>query len=150
MRRGLRSVHHIFEITTARIPGIQPAGLIKTVQEFNQAVQIGELDLDHLDGKRTAGIIPPKSNWAMPLDTSPYTAVPVTGGVTFTFGGLKVNETAQVINTQDRIIPGLYVAGELMGEIYYYNYPGATSVIRGAVFGRIAGKHAAERAKKTG
>ncbi|MFC1873551.1 FAD-binding protein, partial [Chloroflexota bacterium] len=61
---------------------------------------------------------------------------------TFTFGGLKVNGNGQVISTSGNIIPGLYAAGEPIGEIYYYNYPGATSVIRGAVFGRIAAKHA--------
>ena len=127
--------------------GILPAALVQTVEEFNAAVQPGKLDLDNLDGKHTEGIIPPKSNWAMPLDTPPFTAVPVTGGITFTFGGLKTNENGQVLNTSEKVIPGLYAAGELMGEIYYYNYPGATSVIRGAVFGRIAGRHAAERAK---
>jgi tricarballylate dehydrogenase len=85
----------------------------------------------------------------LPIDTLPFTAVPVTGGITFTFGGLKVNASGQVLNTWDRVIPGLYAAGELMGEIYYYNYPGATSVIRGAVFGRIAGQHAAERVARS-
>ncbi|MFC2006087.1 FAD-dependent tricarballylate dehydrogenase TcuA [Chloroflexota bacterium] len=126
--------------------GIIPDGLVQTVEEFNAAVQPGELDLDHLDGKHTEGVTPPKSNWAIPVDTPPFTAVPVTGGITFTFGGLKTNVNGQVINTLDKVIPGLYVAGEPIGEIYYYNYPGATSVIRGAVFARIAGKHAAERA----
>ncbi len=85
----------------------------------------------------------------MPLDTPPFMAVPVTGGITFTFGGLKTNSDGQVINTSGKVIPGLYAVGELMGEIYYYNYPGATSVIRGAVFGRTAGRHAAERIKAT-
>ena len=83
----------------------------------------------------------------MTLDTPPFIAVPVTGGITFTFGGLKTNESGQVLSTSGKVIPGLYTAGEPMGEIYYYNYPGATSVIRGAVFGRITGRHAAERAK---
>jgi len=128
---------------------IPPAALVQTVKEFNAAVQPGELDLDRLDGKCTEGITPPKSNWAMPMDTPPFTAVPVTGGITFTFGGLKTNGDGQVINTSEKVIPGLYAAGELVGEVYYYNYPGATSVIRGAVFGRIAGRHAAEQAKGT-
>jgi tricarballylate dehydrogenase len=127
--------------------GIPRASLLETVTDFNGAVQPGELDLDRLDGKHTEGITPPKSNWAMPLDTPPFTAVPITGGITFTFGGLKANGEGQVISTSERIIPGLYAAGELIGEVYYYNYPGATSVIRGAVFGRVAGKHAAARAR---
>ncbi len=120
--------------------------LERTVQAFNRAVQPGELDLDRLDGKGTRGIHPPKSNWAMPLEKPPFVAVPVTGGITFTFGGLKVDTSARVLDPAGAPIAGLYAAGELMGEIFYYNYPGATSVIRGAVFGRIAGSEAARRA----
>ena len=107
----------------------------------------GELDLDRLDGKRTEGISPPKSNWAVALEEPPFVAVPVTGGITFTFGGLKVDGSARVLDTAGRVIDGLYAVGETMGEVYYYNYPGATSVLRGAVFGRIAGRDAALRAK---
>ena len=84
----------------------------------------------------------------MPLDTPPFVAVPVTGGITFTFGGLKTDENGRVINIWEKVIPGLYAVGEPAGEVYYYNYPGATGVIRGAVFGRIAGKHAAKRVKE--
>jgi tricarballylate dehydrogenase len=127
--------------------GIPAAALVQTVNEYNAAVQPGELDLDHLDGKHTEGIFPPKSNWAMTIDKPPFVSVPVTGGITFTFGGLKTNEKGQVINTWEKVIPGLYAAGEVQGEVFYYNYPGATGVIRGAVFGRIAAKDAAKRAK---
>ena len=127
--------------------GIPPEGLARTVREFNAAVQPGELDLDRLDGKSTSGIAPPKSNWAVPLEEPPFVAVPVTGGVTFTFGGLKVDGSARVLDTAGRVIEGLYGAGEVIGELYYYNYPGATSVLRGAVFGRIAGRDAALRAR---
>jgi tricarballylate dehydrogenase len=126
--------------------GIERDSLVRTVADYNEAVQPGEFDLDRLDGKRTAGITPPKSNWALPLTEPPFVGVPVTGGITFTFGGLKVDERARVIDTAGRIIDGLYAAGELMGEVYYYNYPGATSVLRGCVFGRIAGREAARRA----
>lgn len=125
---------------------IPPDGLERTVDAYNSAVQPGELDLDRLDGKRTEGVRPPKSNWAMPLTEPPFVAVPVTGGITFTFGGLKADTTARVIDVSGAPIAGLYAAGEPMGEIFYYNYPGATSVIRGAVYGRIAGSDAARRA----
>ncbi len=125
---------------------IPAQSLTRTVDEFNAAVQPGELDLDRLDGKGTAGIAPPKSNWAMRLEEPPFVAVPVTGGITFTFGGLKVDARARVHDTVGRAIEGLYGAGEVIGEIFYYNYPGATSVLRGAVFGRIAGREAARRA----
>jgi tricarballylate dehydrogenase len=122
--------------------------LLDTIGDFNRGVQPGEYDLDRLDGKRTLGIAPPKSNWALTLDTPPYLAIPVTGGITFTFGGLKCDTSARVIDTRGRVMEGLYAAGETMGEIFYYNYPGASSVIRGAVYGRIAGRHAAGRAEE--
>lgn len=125
---------------------LPPENLMDTVANFNAAVQPGEYDLDRLDGKRTVGITPPKSNWALPLDTPPYIAIPVTGGITFTFGGVKCDTTARVIDTRGQVMAGLYAAGEPMGEIFYFNYPGASSVIRGAVFGKIAGAHAAGRA----
>jgi len=119
--------------------------LLETVGAFNVAVQPGEYNLDRLDGKRTAGITPAKSNWALPLDQPPYIAIPVTGGITFTFGGLKCDASARVMDTRGKVMEGLYAAGETMGEFFYYNYPGASSVIRGAVFGRIAGEQAAGR-----
>ncbi len=122
--------------------------LLETVGTFNAAVQPGDYDLDRLDGKRAAGITPPKSNWALPLDHPPYIAIPVTGGITFTFGGLKCDTVARVIDTRGKVMEGLYAAGETMGEIFYYNYPGASSVIRGAVFGRIAAADAAARAAR--
>jgi tricarballylate dehydrogenase len=125
---------------------IPSADLLRTVEEYNAAVQPGEFDLDRLDGKGTSGLTPPKSNWALPLTEAPFVAVPVTGGITFTFGGLKVDGRARVLDTAGRAIDGLYAAGETIGEIFYYNYPGATSVLRGAVFGRIAGRQAARRA----
>ncbi len=127
--------------------GIAPDGLARTVREYNAAVQPGALDLDRLDGKGTRGIRPPKSNWALTIEERPFIGLPVTGGITFTFGGLKVDGGARVHDTAGRVIEGLYAAGELMGEVYYYNYPGATSVLRGAVFGRIAGREAAGRAR---
>jgi tricarballylate dehydrogenase len=83
-----------------------------------------------------------KSNWARPIDRPPFLAWPIICGNCFTFGGLKVDPSARVLNTDGAAIPGLYAAGETMG-LYYGTYPGATSVLRGAVFGRIAGAHAA-------
>lgn len=130
----------------ARALEIPPDALDDTVRSYNAAVQPGHFDLDRLDGKR-ADCTPPKSNWAMPIEEPPFVAVPVTGGITFTFGGLKIDASARVIDTAGRVIDGLYAAGETIGEIFYYNYPGATSVLRGCVFGRIAGAHAADRAR---
>lgn len=125
--------------------GIPAAALEATVARYNAACGGGEFKPLELDGLSTSGLVPPKSNWARPLDTPPYRAYPFIAANTFTFGGLKVNPTAQVLNSNGEMIPGLYAAGETMG-LYYGTYTGATSVLRGAVFGRIAGRDAALRA----
>ncbi|MEJ2624755.1 MAG: FAD-binding protein [Pseudolabrys sp.] len=100
------------------------------------------LELDGLATK--AGFTPVKSNWARAIDKQPFRAFPIICGNCFTFGGLKVDTEARVIDSDGAVIPGLYAAGETMGR-YYGAYAGATSVLRGAVFGRIAGGHAASR-----
>ena len=123
--------------------GIDPEGLARTVREFNDAVQPGGFDPTALDGKRTLGIDPPKSNWALPLDTPPYVGYAVTCGITFTFGGLKIDEHARVLDSSDTPISSLYAAGELVGGLFYDNYPGGSGLMSGAVFGRIAGANAA-------
>jgi tricarballylate dehydrogenase len=130
----------------ARLMGVPVATFLQTIDEYNQAVdRQTPFDPDRRDGKAALGIVPPKSNWALPIEEPPFLAFGVTGGITFAFGGLKTDTSARVIDTSDRVIPGLYAAGEPQGEFYYYNYPGATSVLRGCVFGRIAGEHAAQR-----
>ncbi len=130
----------------ARLIDVPEANLAETLDSFNSSINDAEYNLDIMDGKR-ASTTPPKSNWALPLDEPPYVAIPVTGGITFTFGGLKCDTTARVIDTRGVVMDGLYAAGEPMGEIFYYNYPGASSVIRGAVYGRISARDAARRAK---
>ena len=94
------------------------------------------------DGLATVGLEIPKSNWSRPVDKGPFFAYPIIPGICFTYGGVKTNKRAQVIDNDGRAIPGLYAAGEAAG-LYYQVYTGATSVLRGAVFGRIAGEHAA-------
>jgi tricarballylate dehydrogenase len=89
--------------------------------------------------------MPKKSNWARPVERPPFLAFPIICGNCFTFGGLRIDSDARVINADGEIIPGLYAAGEVIG-LYYGTYAGATSVLRGAVFGRIAGRHAAKPA----
>jgi tricarballylate dehydrogenase len=95
-----------------------------------------------VDGLATRGLNPPKSNWARPLNTAPFKAYPIVSSIVFTFGGLKTDSLARVLNLEGDPIPGLYAAGEAQG-LYYRNYTGATSVLKGAVFGRIAGRDAA-------
>ena len=130
--------------------GIDPEGLARTVRDFNDSVQPGDFDPTALDGKCTLGIDPPKSNWALPLDTPPYVGYAVTCGITFTFGGLKIDEQACVLDSGDGPIPGLFAAGELLGGLFYDNYPGGSGLMAGAVFGRIAGKSAAGREGASG
>ena len=124
--------------------GIDAEGLVRTVTEFNAACLPGTFNPSILDGVRTDGISPPKSNWALPLDHPPYLGYAVTGGITFTFGGLKIDpRTAQVFDTEDRPMPGLFAAGELAGGLFYHNYAGGSGLMAGAVVGRIAGMAAA-------
>jgi len=91
----------------------------------------------------TQGITPAKSNWALPIDEPPYVAYVTTTGITFTFGGLRVNAQTEVQDVTDRSIPGLYAAGELVGGLFYENYPGGSGLMAGSVFGKIAGHQAA-------
>jgi tricarballylate dehydrogenase len=122
--------------------GIDGDGLTKTVAEFNASIVDVPFDPAVKDG-RAARVDPPKSNWAQALDSPPYYGYAVACGITFTFGGLKVDEHARVVGTDDRPIAGLYAAGEMVGGIFYDNYPGGTGLTSGAVFGQIAGEHAA-------
>jgi len=124
--------------------GIPGTVLEATVASYNNACVPGVFNPRAVDHLGTQGIEPAKSNWARALDQPPFQAYPIVSSIVFTFGGLKVNASAQVVNTDGDAIPGLYAAGETMG-LYYGAYTGATSVMKGAVFGRIAGLDAARR-----
>src|SRR5262249_20287378 len=95
------------------------------------------------DGRAARGLAVAKSNWANTIDEPPFEAYAVTCGVTFTFGGVRVSTEAQVIDTEGEPINGLYAAGEMVGGLFYFNYPGGTGLRAGSVFGRIAGTSAA-------
>ncbi len=126
---------------------IDVEGLTRTVDAFNRACQPGDYNPSVLDGKCTKGITPPKSNWALPIDTPPYTGFVVTCGITFTFGGLRINANGEVLDLVDRPIRGLYAAGELVGGIFYENYLGGAGLMSGSVFGRLAGQSAGRHSK---
>jgi len=120
---------------------------LKELQDYNKAVQTDvPFNPNVKDGRGTKGLAIPKSNWANTLDTAPFEAYAVTCGITFTFGGLRITTDAQVLSTDGLPIPGLYAAGELVGGIFYFNYPGGTGLTNGAVFGKIAGASAAKAA----
>ena len=125
---------------------INPEELQKTIETYNESVQEGDFNPTALDGKHTKGIFPPKSNWAQEMDSPPYLGYAVTCGITFTFGGLKIDSNTQVQDNSDMPIPGLFAAGELTGGLFFNNYPGGSGLMSGAVFGKIAGENAAKSA----
>ena len=125
------------------------AAFIRTVNEFNAAVQQGEFDPFRLDGKSAIGITPPRNNWALAIDTPPFEGFPVVCGMTFTFGGLQITPEARVVHTMGYPIPGLYAAGEMVGGLWHGNYPSGAGMMAGTVFGRISGANAAEEALQT-
>jgi tricarballylate dehydrogenase len=130
----------------AGLTGISRDAFLHTVAEFNAACDAAvEFDPTVMDGKATKGIAPAKSNWAIRIDEPPFYAYPITGGITFTFGGLAVNSHAQVIGIQGEPIAGLYAVGDVAG-IFFHNYPSCTGQTRNAVFALKAAKHAAAQA----
>ena len=122
------------------------AQALLTLQEYNAAAKHASdgFDPTQKDGMATAGLALEKSNWATKIEKPPYYAYTATGGITFTFGGLKVDENARVIGTDWRPIPGLLACGEMIGGLFYDNYPAGTGLVSGATFGRIAGRTAAQ------
>src|SRR6266566_2352748 len=126
-----------------KLDGVNAGEFVKTVAEWNNAVRTDvPFNPNIKDGRRTEGLAINKSNWANTLDAPPYEAYAVTCGVTFTFGGLRITADGEVLNTDYRPIRGLYAAGELVGGLFYFNYPGGTGLMAGSVFGRIAGNRA--------
>ena len=130
--------------------GIDREGMERTVAAYNAACHPGTFNPAQRDGLHTEGVEPPKSNWALPLNEPPYVGFAVTCGITFTFGGLRIEpRTGAVLDTEDRPIRGLHAAGELVGGLFYHNYAGGTGLMAGAVFGRTAGYGAAASALAT-
>ena len=128
--------------------GLPSGALEETVRGYNACCQPGKSTPLELDGLATRGLVPQKSNWATPIDEAPFHAYPIISANVFTFGGLKIDTSARVLNGDGDPMPGLFAAGEIVGT-YFGNYTGATSVLKGLVFGRIAGTVAAnERTRR--
>jgi tricarballylate dehydrogenase len=127
-----------------QLEGVEAAECLKTLNEYNDAV-MDEVRFNPavLDGRGTKGLDVPKTNWANKLDEPPYEAYAITCGITFTFGGLRIDGEGRVLDTDLQSIPGLHAAGELVGGLFYFNYAGGTGLMNGSVFGRIAGATAA-------
>jgi len=144
IRQVTKRVANTLEDLVKQLDDVDADAALKELRAYNAAVQTGiPFNPNVKDGRRTEGLAIPKSNWANVLDTPPFEAYAVTCGITFTFGGLRIDTHARVISTDGAVIPGLYAAGELVGGIFYFNYPGGTGLTNGAVFGRIAGTSAA-------
>jgi tricarballylate dehydrogenase len=128
----------------AKLEDTDGARALETLTAYNAAVRTDiAFDPNVKDGRRTDGLAIPKSNWANTLDEPPFEAYAVTCGVTFTFGGLRIDPASGAVLDVDLVpIPGLYAAGELVGGLFYENYPGGTGLMAGAVFGRLAGTSA--------
>ncbi|MCM2503803.1 FAD-dependent tricarballylate dehydrogenase TcuA [Aureimonas altamirensis] len=139
------------EALLGKLEGIEDkAALRATVDAYNEAVDDSvAFDPTVKDGKGTKGLSLPKSNWAQKIDTGPFKAYPVTGGITFTYGGLKVGETGAVLRTDGNAIEGLYACGEMVGGVFFNGYPGGSGLTSGVVFGRRAGYGAAASAVAT-
>jgi tricarballylate dehydrogenase len=128
-----------------KLDDVNPDAALDEIRRYNAAVrQDVPFNPNVKDGRCTTGLPVNKSNWANTLDEPPFEAYAVTCGITFTFGGLRIDTEARVISTDGGPIPGLYAAGELVGGIFYFNYPGGSGLTNGAVFGRIAGAAAAQ------
>jgi len=131
-----------------KLEGVNAAKALETINAFNAAVKREvPFNPNIKDGRCTVGLPVPKSNWAITIEEPPFEAYAVTCGLTFTFGGVKIDTSARVIDTDGQAIPGLYAAGEMVGGIFYFNYPGGTGLTNGSVFGRIAGTTAGARAR---
>jgi tricarballylate dehydrogenase len=139
---SLRDEYRIKQITkVTKLDGVNPEACLRELKAYNAAVR---RDIPYnpaiKDGKCTEGLKVNKTNWANVLDEPPYEAYAVTCGVTFSFGGVKIDPAnGQVQDQAGQGITGLYAAGEMVGGLFYHNYPGGTGLTSGAVFGKLAG-----------
>jgi len=136
------------EDLVSRLDDVHAEKALANIHDYNAAVHTEvEFNPNVKDGRCTLGLDIPKSNWANTIDTPPFEAYAVSCGITFTFGGLRITTGAQVVDTEGMPISGLYAAGELVGGLFYFNYPGGTGLMSGTVFGRIAGDSAGKAAQ---
>ncbi len=147
IRRVTKAQADTLEELAGKLEDVDAERFLATVSEYNAAVdQTVPFNPNVKDGRAAKGLAVPKSNWANTIERPPFLAFAVTCGITFTFGGLRITNGGQVVDTEGQPIPGLYAAGELVGDIFYFNYPGGTGLMSGAVFGKIAGASAAAAA----
>ena len=148
IRQVTKATANTLEELVAKLDDVNPQAALEEIRAYNAAVrQDVPFNPNIKDGRGTTGLAVNKTHWANTIDTGPFEAYAVTCGITFTFGGLRIDTQARVLSTDGDPIVGLYAAGELVGGIFYFNYPGGTGLTNGAVFGRIAGASAASSAR---
>jgi tricarballylate dehydrogenase len=131
-----------------KLEGVDPKAFLEEIKAYNAAVMKDvPFDPNIKDGRGTKGLAVNKTNWANTIDEAPFEAYATTCGITFSFGGIKINTEGHVLDADDKPIPGLYAAGEIVGGIFYFNYPGGSGLAAGMVFGKVAGDSAAKLAK---
>ena len=156
----LRPEYRIKEITKVsaetldelcrKLDDVDSERALDTISAYNKAVRTDiPFDPNVKDGRGTQDLAIRKSNWANTIDEPPFEAYAVTCGITFTFGGLRIDSQGRVLDKDLEPIPGLHAAGELVGGIFYFNYPGGTGLMSGSVFGRLAGDTAGRHAGDT-
>lgn len=144
IRRAARVRAETLDELVGKLDGVNAARALATIEAYNRAVRRDvPFDPAVKDGRHTVGLPMAKSNWATAIEEPPFEAYGVTCGITFTFGGVRIDPEGRVVDIDGAAIPGLCAAGELVGGLFYFNYPGGSGLMAGAVFGRIAGKTAA-------
>jgi tricarballylate dehydrogenase len=128
---------------------LDPEAFAGTLNEYNRATSgKSEQRMETPDGNGTQGISPPKSNWALPIDTPPFYALPLRPGITFTYMGVAVDETGRVLTQNGQPFKNMYAAGEIMsGNILTKGYLAGFGMTIGSVFGELAGRMAAANAR---
>ena len=144
IKRVTKVTANTLEELVKKLDGVDADACLREIHAFNKAVRTDvPFNPAVLDGRSAPGLRVPRNNWANTIDKPPFEAYAVTCGVTFTFGGVKVTVNGEVEDTSGKPIPGLFAAGEMVGGLFYHNYPAGTGLTSGAVFGRIAGNGAA-------
>ena len=147
IKQVTKVVADTIEGLAAQLEGVDGTAAVSEIAGYNAAVRTGvPFNPNVKDGRCTEGLSVNKTNWANTIDQPPYHAYQVGCGITFTFGGLRINDLGEVLNVDLEPIRGLYAAGELVGGLFYFNYPGGTGLMSGTVFGRIAGTSAGKLA----
>ena len=121
---------------------VSAENLVKTVEEYNRHCLGGDLEGQEDEFGRTLFTDTDKINNG--INQGPFYAAERMPTVHHTMGGVKINTSTQVINTQGDVIPGLFAAGEVTGGIHGSNRLGGNALTDTIVFGRIAGKSASD------